>query len=107
MYTTEEFDKAQEIYLNTHDTKSWDKMFLCVMKCCEVQTRKIMGNKGGDILDYSMQATVNIMNRYKKPKGYKIDYLVTVCRNECFSLTQKAKEKFYRSILSLDFDKTN
>ena len=107
MYTTEEFNKAQEDYLNTHNPKSWDKMFVCVMKCCEVQVRKIMGSKCEDNLDYSMQATVNIMNRYKKPKGYKIDYLVTVCRNECFSLTQKAKEKFYRSILSLDLNKTN
>ena len=45
------------------------------------------------IEDYARNSATEIMARYRKPKGYKIKYIATVCRNQCFHNIENEKER--------------
>jgi len=106
VYTTDDFREAQEAWLRTQDAKAWETMFFCVRQYCEVSAFYITNGtfSRSDVKDYALKACVNIMARYRKPKGYFIRYLPTVCRNECVSQIYRAQEKFERSAVNTDDD---
>lgn len=101
MDDTKEFEEAQESYLENHDRKSWDIMFIKVFKCCDVYIRKwlmrysiILDNNDRD--DFSRDAASKIMRRYIKIKDYKILNLPTVCKLATLNEVYNKKTRFYR-----------
>lgn len=111
MYGNKEFQQIQNDYLSTKSDSAWNKMFIYVQKNCELQLASICNNlklqfNKDDFYDYSSQATMFIMGRYKKPKGYKIDSIQAVCRNAIRQVTQNPKEKF-RNTLERNIRKLN
>ena len=87
----------------------WDIMFFCVLKCCLSCTNQIVKKQNAGykliskedcielIEDYARNSATEIMARYKKPKGYRIKYLATVCRNQCFHNIERENEKINRN----------
>lgn len=70
---------------NKEDKDSWDRMFIIVYKVMISSIKKKLKNiKRADIDELALDGTISILARYKKPKGYYIQYLLTVCRDMAF-----------------------
>ena len=55
-----------------------------------------------DLYDLTMIATLNIMSRYKKPKGYKIMYLLTTADYAALYALHNPRQRFWDSMMSLE-----
>ena len=111
-----EFYYNQNLYLRETDEKLkkkyYDKMFLLVKFAVETALKKRLGklirkgavrpNMAEDIYDFTIGATLNIMNRYKKPKGYKIKYLLTTADYAALGILHNPRQKFWDSQISLE-----
>ena len=109
------FYEAQKIWNNAESTqeernKAWVTMFKKVKKCCDVQIRKWLDKSllhiDNDLRDdYSSEATLKIMNRYKKAeknkKQYEIKYIVEVCRLATMGELYNKKEQQNRDVLKI------
>lgn len=97
------FSEAQKEYLECKSANSWQQMFLCCQKMCEITlanyARSHKLHFESDIFaEYALEAAIRIMNRFKKPKGYKVDYLRTVCRWSLIDVLYNKKQQFADSI---------
>lgn len=111
-YSAKTFYEAQEAYLKTQSEQAWETMWFCVLKCCTsnavkiVKARQKAYNVGsGEFVEFcdeiAIQSAADIMARYKKPKGYKIQYIATVCRNQCFYRCDREGNNIIRQSLEL------
>ena len=106
------FYYIQHIYLTTTDEKlkkaCFDKMFLAVNFAVETALKKRwkkLAAKGivrDDFEDMLSTTTLTIMERYKKPKGYCIKYLLTVAELAVFGILHSPKQRLEDSMLSFE-----
>ncbi len=108
---TQNFLFAQENFLKTKNKKDWDRMFFYVFKACGVQLKKYIEKKriflSGEVFYFrQIDATMAIMQRYLKPEGYKIQFIVTVARNSVFDIMTRKKTREQEEIerLSIPYD---
>lgn len=107
-----DFYYTQNKYLESTDEKEkkkcFDKMFISVKFAVENAMKKRFGKlskKGvvrNDFYDLVMNATLDIMGRYKKPKGYRISYLLTTADYACLGVLHNPKQVFMDSMMSYD-----
>lgn len=107
-----DFYYNQHIYLTTTDEKlkkaCFDKMFFAVNFAVETALKKRwkkLAAKGvvrDDFEDMLSTITLTIMERYKKPKGYYIGYLLTVAELAVLGILHAPKQRFEDSMLSFE-----
>ena len=107
-----DFYYNQHIYLTTTDEKlkkiCFDKMFFAVNFAVETALKKRwkkLSAKGvvrDDFEDMLSTITLAIMERYKKPKGYYIGYLLTVAELAVLGILHSPKQRFEDSMLSFE-----
>lgn len=111
-----EFYYTQNLYIKSTDEKLkkkyYDKMFFMVQFAVENALKIRLGklarkgavrrNIAEDFYDFTMGATLNIMNRYKKPKGYKILYLLTTADYAALGILHNPRQKFWDNQMSLE-----
>ena len=107
-----DFYYNQHVYLTTTDEKlkkiCFDKMFFAVNFAVETALKKRwkkLSAKGvvrDDFEDMLSTITLTIMERYKKPKGYYIGYLLTVAELAVFGILHSPKQRFEDSMLSFE-----
>lgn len=107
-----EFYYVQHIYLTTTDEKlkkaCFDKMFFAVNFAVETALKKRWGKLAAngivrnDFDDMLSTVTLAIMERYTKPKGYYIKYLLTVAELAVFGILHSPKQRFEDSMLSYE-----
>lgn len=107
-----DFYYNQHIYLTTTDEKlkkvCFDKMFFAVNFAVETALKKRwkkLAAKGvvrDDFEDMLSTITIAIMERYKKPKGYYIGYLLTVAELAVLGILHSPKQRFEDSMLSFE-----
>lgn len=107
-----EFYYTQHIYLTTTDEKlkkvCFDKMFFAVNFAVETALKKrwgILAANGvvrNDFEDMLSTITLAVMERYKKPKGYCIGYLLTVAELAVFGILHSTRQRFEDSVLSFE-----
>ena len=107
-----DFYYNQHIYLTTTDEKlkkaCFDKMFFAVNFAVETalkkEWRKLAANGivRNDFEDMLSKITLAIMERYKKPKGYYIRYLLTVAELAVFGILHSPRQCFEDSMLSFE-----
>lgn len=111
-----EFYYTQNLYIKSTDEKLkkkyYDKMFFMVQFAVENALKIRLGklaSKGAvrhniaeDFYDFTMGATLNIMNRYKKPKGYKILYLLTTADYAALGILHNPRQQFWDNQMSLE-----
>lgn len=111
-----EFYYTQNLYIKSTDEKLkkkyYDKMFFMVQFAVENALKIRLGklarkgliraNSSEDFYDFTMGATLNIMNRYKKPKGYKILYLLTTADYAALGILHNPRQKFWDCMLSYE-----
>ncbi|CAJ0610707.1 unnamed protein product [Cylicocyclus nassatus] len=89
-----EFYRVQDHWLEHKDKESWDQMWMFVQRAVEAAIKqKLHGVVRRDVDDLVMTATVNIMARYKRPQGYKIEYLLTTARFGAIGVLYNSKQK--------------
>ena len=106
------FYYTQNLYLNSTDEKikkeSFEKMFFMVHFAVEVALKKRLrplsrqGVIRHDFDDLAMDATINVMNRYKKPKGYKVLYLLTTADYAALGILHNPRQKFWDNQVSYE-----
>lgn len=103
-----EFYRDQKEYNQTKSKQAWDRMFhhihFAVYTAMKARMRSL-SRKGvirDDLDDLVMDATVNIMERYTKPKGYEIKYLLTTADYAALGALHNPKQKFFDSQISLE-----
>ena len=62
----------------------------------------LIGVKRNDVEDLAMDATIQVMKRYKKHAYYEIKYLLTSARFAAIGILYNKKQMFYDSITSLE-----
>lgn len=111
-----EFYYTQNLYIKSDDEvlkkKYFDKMFFMVQRAVEAALKNRLGNlarKGmirpnssEDLYDFTISATVNIMSRYKKPKGYKILYLLTTADYAALGILHNPRQQFWDRMVSYE-----
>ena len=107
-----DFYYNQHVYLTTTDEKlkkiCFDKMFFAVNFAVETALKKRwkkLSAKGvvrDDFEDMLSTITLTIMERYKKPKGYYIGYLLTVAELAVFGILHSPKQRLEDSMLSFE-----
>jgi hypothetical protein len=107
-----DFYYNQRVYLTTTDEKlkkaCFDKMFLAVNFAVETALKKrwkklaACGVVRNDFEDMLSTITLAIMNRYKKPKGYCIKYLLTIAELAVFGILHSPRQRFEDSMLSFE-----
>lgn len=111
-----EFYYTQNLYIKSTDEKLkkkyYDKMFFMVQFAVENALKIRLGklarkgavrrNIAEDFYDFTMGATLNIMNRYKKPKGYKILYLLTTADYAALGILHNPRQQFWDNQMSLE-----
>ena len=107
-----DFYYNQHIYLTTTDEKlkkiCFDKMFFAVNFAVETALKKRwkkLAAKGvvrDDFEDMLSTITIAIMERYKKPKGYYIGYLLTVAELAVLGILHSPRQRFEDSTLSFE-----
>lgn len=107
-----EFYYNQHIYLTTTDEKlkkaCFDKMFFAVNFAVETALKKkwkklaASGIVRDDFEDMLSTITLAVMERYKKPKGYYIRYLLTVAELAVFGILHSPRQRFEDSMLSFE-----
>lgn len=107
-----DFYYNQHIYLTTTDEKlkkaCFDKMFFAVNFAVEAALKKRwkkLAAKGvvrDDFEDMLSTITIAIMERYKKPKGYYIGYLLTVAELAVLGILHSPKQRFEDSMFSFE-----
>lgn len=107
-----DFYYTQRIYLTTTDEKlkktCFDKMFFAVNFAVETALKKKWGKLAAngivrnDFEDMLSKITLTIMERYKKPKGYCIKYLLTVAELAVFGILHSPRQRFEDSMLSFE-----
>lgn len=107
-----EFYYTQDLYIKTSDNKYFNKMFMMVKTAVEVALKKRLGaltrkgavrpNMADDLYDFTMTATANIMSRYKKPKGYRIKYLLVTADYAALGVLHNERQKFWDRQISLE-----
>ena len=107
-----DFYYTQRVYLTTTDEKlkkaCFDKMFLAVNFAVETalkkKWRKLAANGivRNDFEDMLSRITLAIMERYKKPKGYYIGYLLTVVELAVLGILHSPRQRFEDSMLSFE-----
>lgn len=107
-----EFYYTQKKFLESDDEKvkkeCYQKMFIAVKFAVENAMKKRFGSlarKGvvrHDFYDLVLDATLDIMSRYNKPKGYKISYLLTTADYASLGALHNPRMKFNDSMISLD-----
>lgn len=98
-----EFYEAQDSYLKDGNKAAWDKMFFIMHNAIIFALKKQLLNvKRTDIDDLALDATCQVMYRYKKPEGYKVDYLLTVARFAAMGVLHNDRQKFHDSTLSYE-----
>lgn len=111
-----EFYYTQNLYIKSTDEKLkkkyYDKMFFMVQFAVENALKIRLGklarkgavrhNIAEDFYDFTMGATLNIMNRYKKPKGYKILYLLTTADYAALGILHNPRQQFWDCMLSYE-----
>lgn len=107
-----DFYYTQRVYLTTTDEKlkkaCFDKMFLAVNFAVETALKKkwrklaASGIVRNDFEDMLSRITLTIMERYKKPKGYYIGYLLTVVELAVLGILHSPRQRFEDSMLSFE-----
>lgn len=107
-----DFYYTQNLYIKCSDEKLkktyFDKLFFMVQFAVENAMKIRFGGlakKGvvrNDLYDLTMVATLNIMSRYKKPKGYKIMYLLTTADYAALYALHNPRQRFWDSMMSLE-----
>ena len=84
--------------------RAWEKMYMACQVTCELslaqrlrRTCFVMSHEM--FLDTAMEAAVRIMNRYKKPKGYKITNLSNVCMFSIKDVLDTQKAMFENDVI--------
>lgn len=102
--------KIQAIF-NNKDTdektkkKCYDEMFFMMKFAIENAFKARLGKlhvSRTDFYDLSMNATVNVMQRYKKPKGYTTDSLLATAYYAALAELHNKKQKWYDQMLSYE-----
>lgn len=103
-----EFYRDQKEWLSNRNKQAWDRMFhhihFAVYTAMKARMRTL-SRKGvvrDDLDDLVMDATANIMERYTKPKGYEIRYLLTTADYAALGALHNPKQKFWDSQISLE-----
>lgn len=111
-----EFYYTQNLYIKSDDEvlkkKYFDKMFFMVQRAVEAALKNRLGklarkgmirpNSSEDLYDFTISATANIMSRYKKPKGYKILYLLTTVDYAALGILHNPRQQFWDKQISLE-----
>lgn len=107
-----DFYYTQHVYLTTTDEKlkkvCFDKMFFAVNFAVETALKKrwkqlaVSGVVRDDFEDMLSTITLAVMERYKKPKGYYIGYLLTVAELAVFGILHSPRQRFEDSMLSFE-----
>lgn len=97
------FQKIQEHYLEYKDLESWHKMYFYINNCVgNIIKSKIKGLVLRDLDGMITDATLSIMNRYKKSEKFRIEKLSSYCYTPCLYPLYNDKKKFNDKILSLN-----
>ena len=101
--------KIQNIYNSTTNEqikkKCYDEMFFMMQFAIENAMKKRLGNlhiSRPDFYDLVMTATINVMQRYKKPGGYFTDSLLSTAYYSVLSVLHNKKQKFYDQCMSYE-----
>lgn len=111
-----EFYYTQNLYIKSDNEalkkKYFDKMFFMVQRAVEAALKTRLGklarkglirpNSSEDLYDFTISATANIMSRYKKPKGYKILYLLTTADYAALGILHNPRQQFWDKQISLE-----
>lgn len=111
-----EFYYTQNLYIKSDNEalkkKYFDKMFFMVQRAVEAALKARLGklarkgmirpNSSEDLYDFTISATVNIMSRYKKPKGYQILYLLTTADYAALGILHNPRQKFWDRTVSYE-----
>ena len=90
----EEFYKTQDEYLRTGSKLAWDKMWFQMNKAIGAALKKrLTGIKRNDVDELTMDATIQVMNRYKKPNGYKVQNLLCCAHWAALGVLCNEKQK--------------
>lgn len=98
----------QKQYYSLKDNKDeqkkvWDQMFFILHNAILAAIKKcLIGVKRNDVEDLAMDATIQVMNRYKKHAYYEIRYLLASARFAAIGILYNKKQMFYDSITSLE-----
>ena len=99
------FAENEAKYLaNPNDKKAWDLMYFSCQTTCELSLAQRLRRTGfrmpkETFMDTAMEAAVRIMNRYKKPKGYKIKNLSNVCMYSLKDVLDTHKAMFENDVI--------
>ena len=102
------FYVLQKQYYSLKDNKDeqkkvWDQMFFILHNAILAAIKKcLIGVKRNDVEDLAMDATIQVMTRYKKHAYYEIKYLLTSARFAAIGILYNKKQMFYDSITSLE-----
>ena len=111
-----EFYYTQNLYIKSDNEvlkkKYFDKMFFMVQFAVENALKIRLGklvrkgatrpNSSEDLYDFTISATANIMSRYKKPKGYRILFLLTTADYAALGILHNPRQKFWDKQMSLE-----
>lgn len=107
-----DFYSIQNLYLTTDSEevkkKCFDGMFMMVRFAVETAIKlrlgklATMGVKRNDLYDLIMNATLKIMSRYKKPNGYRIEYLLTTADYAALGVLHNKRQQFWDSQISYE-----
>lgn len=98
------FYVLQDKYNETKSRSAWNEMYLIVLRAVTAAIKqKLVGlPKRNDIDELSLDATNRIMNRYLKPEGYHVQYLLATARFAAVGVLYDKKLQFNDQLLSLD-----
>lgn len=105
-----DFYRIQNEYLKETDPdkkkKCFDKMFFYVLDAVKAAVKTRLGKLArqgvfrNDEYDLVMNATMNIMERYTKPKGYRIKYLLACADYSALGVLHNARQAFWDKQIS-------
>ena len=97
--------KIQSLYNATAEQKYYEEMYLMMQFAIEnamkARLRKLNVSRP-DFYDLVMTATINVMQRYRKPGGYYTDSLLSTAYYSVLPVLHNEKQKFYDKCMSYE-----
>lgn len=92
--TEQKYYTLQKHYNETGDQKDFEEMFFIMQFAIENSIKKkLKGITRTDIYDLTMDATVNVMARYRADQKYNIQYLLTAAHYAALGILYNKKTK--------------
>lgn len=101
------FYYVQRMYNSSTDPKEkkkyWDQMFYMMLRAITAAIKKKLVNvKRDDIDELALDATCQVMNRYLKPEGYEVQYLLACAHWSAIGVLYNGKQKFKDDCISYE-----